>query len=100
MGKKEVEAYQSLKNIALNDCQWPVKRAAPKKPVGVFDLDMFTNLFAQVSTLSTQLQASQLLGSQVSVHKVEEGPLACEQCHGPHPTSRCLMMNAMGDLTI
>ena len=34
------------------------------------------------------------------MHKVEESPLACEQCHGPHPTSQCLMMNAMGDLTI
>ena len=58
MGKSEVEAYQILGNIALNDCQWPVKRAALKKPDGVFDLDMFTNLFSQVSTLSKQLQAS------------------------------------------
>ena len=61
---------------------------------------MFTNLSAQVSTLSKKLQASQQLNSQVSVHKVEESPLACEQCHGPHPTSQSLMMNAMGDLTI
>ena len=100
MGKNEVEAYQILENIALNDCQWPVERVAPKKPAGVFDLDMFTNLSAQVSTLSKQLQASQQLGVQLSVHKVEESPLACEQCHGPHPTSQCLMMNTMGDLTV
>ena len=100
MGKNKVEAYHILENIALNDCQWPVERATPKKPVGVFDLDMFTNLYAQLSTLSKQLQASQQLGSEVSVHKVEESPLACEQCHGPHPTSQCLMINAMGDLTI
>ena len=100
MGKNEVEAYQILKNVALNDCQWPVERVAPKKPVGVFDLNMFTNLSAQVSTLSKQLQASQQLGSQLSAHKVEESLLACEQCHGPHPTSQCLMMNAMGELTI
>ena len=59
MGKNEVEAYQILENITLNDCQWPVERVAPKKPAGVFDLDMFTNLSAQVSTLSKQLQASQ-----------------------------------------
>ena len=58
MGKNEVEAYQILENIALNDYQWPVERVAPKKLVGVFDLDMFTNLSAQVSTLSKQLQAS------------------------------------------
>ena len=63
MGKKEVEAYQILENIAFNDWQWPVERVAPKKPTGVFDLDMFTNLSAQVSTLLKQLQASQQLGS-------------------------------------
>ena len=87
MGKNEVEAYQILENTALNDCQWPVERAAPKKPTGVFDLDMLTNLSTQVSTLSKKLQASQQLGSQLSVHKVEESPLACGQCHGPYPTA-------------
>ena len=100
MGKNKVEAYQILENIALDDCQWPVERVAPKKPNGVFDLDMFTNLSAQVSTLSKQIQATQQLGSQLFAHKIEESPLACEQCHGPHPTSQCLMMNAMGDLIV
>ena len=100
IGKNEVEAYQILENIALNDRQWLVERVASKKPAGVFDLDMFTNLFAQVSTLLKQLQASQQFGSQLSVHKVEESPLACEQCHGPHPTSQCLMLNAIGDLIV
>ena len=78
MGKNEVEAYQIIENIALNDCQSPVERVAPKKPARVFDLDMFTNLPAQVSTLSKQLQASQQLGSKLSGHKLEERPLACE----------------------
>ena len=55
MGKNEVEAYQILENIALNDCQWPVERATQKKPSGVFDLDMLTNLSVQVSILSKQL---------------------------------------------
>ena len=100
MGKNKVEAYQILENIALNDCQWPVERVAMKKQAKVLDLDMFTNLSAQVSTLSKKLQVTQQLGSQLSAHKVEESPLACEQRHGPHPTSQCLMMNAMGDLTI
>ena len=59
MGKNEVEAYQILKNIALNDCQWPVERVEPKKPARVCGLDMFTNLSAQVSTLSKKLQATQ-----------------------------------------
>ena len=100
MGKNEVEAYQILENIALNDCQWSVERVAPKKPAGVFNLNMFTNLSAQVSTPSKQLQASQQLGSQLSVHKVEESPLACKQCQGSHPTAQCLMMNTMGDLKV
>ena len=100
MGKNEVEAYQILENIALNDYQWTIERAELKKPAGVFDLDMFTNLSAQVSTLSKQLQASQQIGSQVSVNKVEESPPTSEQCHGLHPTSQCLIMNSMGDLTI
>ena len=61
---------------------------------------MFTNLSAQVSILSKQLQVTQQLGPQLSAHKVEESPIACEHCHGPHPTSQCLMMNVMGDLTV
>ena len=52
MGRNEVKAYQILETIAFNDCQWPIERVAPKKQTGVFDLDMFTNLSAQVSTLS------------------------------------------------
>ena len=100
VGKNEVEACQILEKNALNDCQWLVERVAPKKPTGVFDLDIFTNLSAQVSTLSKQQQATQQLGSQLSAHKVEESPLACKQCHGPHHTSQCLMMNFMGDLNV
>ena len=83
----------------MNDCQWLVEGVAPKKLAGVFDLDMFTNLSAQVSTLSKQLQASQQLGSQVFAHKVDESPPTCKQCHGPYPTSQCLMMNVMGVTT-
>ena len=100
MGKNEVEGYQILENIAFNDCQWPVERVASKKPVRVFDLDTFTNLSAQVSILSKQLQATQQLGPQLFANKVDDSSLACELCHGPYPTSQCLMMNAMGDLTV
>ena len=75
MGKNEVETYQILKNNTLNDCQWPVERVAPKKPVGVFDLDMFTNLAAQVSTLSKQLHATKQLGPRLSAYKVEENAI-------------------------
>ena len=35
MEKNEIEAYQILENIVLNNCQWPTKRAVPKKVAGV-----------------------------------------------------------------
>ena len=100
MGRNEVEAYQILENIALNNGQWPVERVAPKVQTGVYDLDVFTNLAAQVSTLSMQLQAIQKNGPQVSAHMVEESLPTCDHCHGAHPTSQCSMMNSMGELTI
>ena len=88
MGKNEVEEYQILENIALNNCHWLVERVALKKQVGVYDLDVFTNLATQLSSLSRQLQATQQKGSQG------------DHCHGAHPTSQCLTMNPMGELTI
>ena len=57
MGRNEVEAYQILENITLNNCQWPVERVVPKRQAGAYDLDVFTNLAAQVSTLSKKFQA-------------------------------------------
>ena len=100
MGKNEVEASQMLKNITLDNFQWPVESVVPKKQAGAYDLDLFTKLAAQVSTLSKQLQAVQQKGPQVSTHMVEESPLACDHCHGAYPTSQCSMMNSMGELTI
>ena len=100
MGKNEVEAYQILENIALNNCQWQFERVVPKKQAGAYDLDVLTNLAAQVSTLSKQLQTTQQKGSQVFAHMVEESPPSCDHCHGAHPTSQCSMMNSMGELTI
>ena len=44
----------------LNNCQWPAEIEVPKKVVGVHDLDAVTNLAAQISSLSKQLQATQL----------------------------------------
>ena len=52
MGKNEIEAYQILENIALNNCQWPIERAIPKKVAGVHDLDAVTNLATQILSLS------------------------------------------------
>ena len=92
MGKNEVEAYQVLENIALNNYQWRTERVAPKKLVGVHDLDAFTNLAAQITSLFKQLQAAQVKSSQASTNLVQASPLSCDSCHGPHPTMECQMV--------
>ena len=46
LGKNEIEAYQILENIALNNCQWPTERSVSKKVARVHDLDAVTNLAA------------------------------------------------------
>ena len=58
LGKKEIEAYQILENITLNNCQWQTERAVQKKVAGVHDQDVVTNLVARISLLSEQLQVA------------------------------------------
>ena len=98
LGKNEIEAYQILENIALNNFQWPIERAVSKKVARVHDLNAVTNLAAQISSLSKQLQATQLQNSQVAGHMVQASPLSCDSCHGPHLTTKCQMMNPNGGI--
>ena len=56
MSKSANEAYQLLENMALNNFQRPSERVAPKKPTGMYEFDVFSNLAAQVSLLTKQLQ--------------------------------------------
>ena len=100
LGKNEVEAYQILENIALNNCQWPIERVALKKLAGVHDLDAVTTLSTQITSLSKQLQNTQLQSSQVSANLVQASHLSCDSCRGHHPTMECQMVNTMGELTI
>ena len=60
MNKTEGEAYQFLEDMTTNNCQWPSERIVPKKVVGMHDVDVFTNLAAQMSLLTKQLQNTQL----------------------------------------
>ena len=99
LGKDKVEAYQILENIALNNCQWPTERVAPKKPARVHDLNAFTNSAAKMSSLSKQLQNAQQ-GSQASTRMVQASLPSCDSYHGPHPTKECHMVNPIGELTI
>ena len=58
MSKSEDEPYQLLENMAINNCQSPSERVTPKKLTGMFEIDVFSNLAAQVSLLTKQLQAT------------------------------------------
>ena len=68
--------------------------------VRVHELDVYTTLSAQISTLSMQLQPAQLQGSQALEILVQASPLSCDKCHGPHATMEFQMVNPMGELTI
>ena len=57
MSKNEDEAYKLLENMALNNCQWLSERVTPKKLVGMYDIDVFFNLAAQVSLLTKQIKS-------------------------------------------
>ena len=58
MSKSEDEAYQLLENMAINNRQWPSERETSKKPTGMYEVDVFSNLATQVSLLTKQLQAT------------------------------------------
>ena len=55
MRKSEDEVYQLLENMAINNSQWPSEQVAPKKPTGMHDIDVFSNLLARVSLLTKKL---------------------------------------------
>ena len=100
ISKSEAEAYQLLKNMAINNCQRPSKRVALKKAIGMYDVDVFTNLATQVSLLAKQLQVNQLQSAQFTVNAVQACPPLCESCNGPYPSIECQVGNPFGQMTI
>ena len=52
MRKSEYEAYRLLKDMAINNSRWPSERVSLKKPVKMYDIDLFSNSVAQVSLLT------------------------------------------------
>ena len=54
--KNEMEAYEILEDTTNNNTLWQSERLQPiKKVARIHDLDVFTNLAAQVSLLMKQL---------------------------------------------
>ena len=46
-----------LEDMASNNYQWPIERSVAKKVAGVYEVDQFTALSTQISTLSNQFVA-------------------------------------------
>ncbi|KAI3461585.1 hypothetical protein Pfo_018248, partial [Paulownia fortunei] len=57
MSKAANEAHILLEKMATNSYQWPSERSSIKRVVGVLEVDSFTQLVVQVSTLSNQITA-------------------------------------------
>ena len=55
MSKSVNESCHLSENMALNNCQWPSERVAPKKTTRVHEFDVFNNLAIQVSLLIKKL---------------------------------------------
>ena len=86
--------------MAINDCQWPSERATSKKSTGMYEVDVFSNLAAQVSLLTKQLKATQLQNMQVSTNEVQACAFLCEFCIGPHLSLECQVGNPFGQMTM
>ena len=67
MSKSEDKAYQLLENMVIKNSQWLSERVTLKKPAGMFDIDVFSNLAARVSLLTKQLRANQLQSTQATL---------------------------------
>ncbi|KAI3445417.1 hypothetical protein Pfo_002082 [Paulownia fortunei] len=87
MGKIHEEAYNLLETMAANAYQWPSERIAPKKVLGVHDVDAFATLTAQVTAVLSQ---------QFNSMHTNPAPIAvevCNFCSGPHHNIECQVGN-------
>ena len=71
MRKSAKEAYKLFEDMALNNCQWPSEIAAPRKPSGVHELDVFNNLEIQLSLITKKLQSTQLKNTQAMANVIQ-----------------------------
>ena len=84
MGKNIENAYELLKEMARNAYRWPFKCNAPKKTLGVYELDVFIALSSQVTSLFKQLSLW-IAQANVIITLIE----ACDLYGGPHTSMEC-----------
>ena len=63
----------------MNNYQWPSERFLPKKVAGLHETDAITTLTAQVTSLTRQLQSSQLTAKAIYTP-----PPSCDFYQGDH----------------
>ncbi|KAH9697798.1 hypothetical protein KPL71_023761 [Citrus sinensis] len=80
MGKTPEAAYELLEEMASNNYQWSSERSMPRKTVGAHNIDVFTALFAQMTTLSNKLEHLNVSAIQTQV---------CELCRGNYTSVNC-----------
>ncbi|KAH9697831.1 hypothetical protein KPL71_023777 [Citrus sinensis] len=80
MGKTPEAAYELLEEMASNNYQWSSERSMPRKTVGAHNIDVFTALFAQMTTLSNKLEHLNVSAIQTQV---------CELCRGNYISVNC-----------
>ncbi|XP_062080535.1 uncharacterized protein LOC133785303 [Humulus lupulus] len=87
MSKSANKAYDLLKEMAMNNYQWPTERQITKKVAGMIELDAISMLIAQVASLMKQLQQNNLTAQTMQLQSV------CEMCGMVHPPNQCPAMD-------
>ena len=88
MGKPNDEAYELPEEMAANDFEWHAERVTPKKVAGMYELDVFSAIHAQLALLTKQLGAS-------TVSTIRTPNLACDTCGGAHASGGCQVGNTL-----
>ena len=61
---------------------------------------MFKNLAIQVSSLTKQLQSTQLQNDQAMGNVIQAPSYSCDFCNGPHFSAECQMGNPCGKMSV
>ncbi|GKU87120.1 hypothetical protein SLEP1_g1569 [Rubroshorea leprosula] len=83
MSKHADEGYNLIEEMASNRYQWGSERSLIKKNAGIYGVDAFTALTAQIEALNQKL-------TRMNVSTIQATSINCDLCGGAHPSSECL----------
>ncbi|GKU89688.1 hypothetical protein SLEP1_g3794 [Rubroshorea leprosula] len=92
MSKHADEGYNLIEEMASNSYQWGsekwgLERSHIKKNAGIYGVDAFTALTAQIEALNQKL-------TRMNVSTIQATNINCDLCGGAHPSSECLEGNS------